>query len=123
MLKFLQAVEKIEISNFFNWFWLKDESLDQKLDTFVFSHDSEELWKDSAKSESWFPIQPTKKLLKFLGAGEKVKISNFFSWFWLKDKLLIKKVDLSVSCHDSEELWKVSAKSDSLFPIQPLKKC
>ena len=57
------------------------------------------------------------------GRAYSIKISNFFGWFSLKDELLIKKMDISVSCHDSEELWKVSAKSDSLFPIQPTKKC
>ena len=63
------------------------------------------------------------KMLKFLRAGDKVKISNFFDWFWLKDEWLDQKLDTLVFSHDSEELWKVSAKSDSLFPIQPLKKC
>ena len=62
-------------------------------------------------------------MLKFLRARERDEISNFFDWFSLKDELLIKKMDISVSCHDSEELWKVSAKSNSLFPIQPTKKC
>ena len=63
------------------------------------------------------------KMLKFLRAGEKVKISNFFDWFSLKDEWLDQKLDTLVFSHDSEELWKVSAKSDSLFPIQPMKKC
>ena len=33
----------VKISNFIAWFWLKDELLQQKIDTSVSSHDSEEL--------------------------------------------------------------------------------
>ena len=60
--------------------------------------------------------------MKFLRAGEKIKISNFIGWFSLKDKLPEKKIDIAVSAPDSEGLWKVSAKSESQFPIQPSKK-
>ena len=56
--------------------------------------------------------------VKFLGAGKKVEISNFVGWFYLKDKFLEKKMNTSVSCPDSEELRKVSAKSESWFSIQ-----
>ena len=57
------------------------------------------------------------------GRAFTIKISNFFGWFWLKDELPYQKMDTSVSYYDSEELWKVSPKSDRLFPIQPTKKC
>ena len=50
-------------------------------------------------------------MAKFLRAGEKVEISNFIGWFRLKEKLPEQKTDTAVSCHDSEGLWKVSAKS------------
>ena len=60
--------------------------------------------------------------VKFLGAGEKVEISNFIGWFCLKDKFLEKKMDTSVSCPDREGFWKVSAKSESCFAIQPTQK-
>ena len=63
------------------------------------------------------------KMLKFLRAGEKVEISNFFLWFWLKDELVYQKMGTSVSCHDSEDLCKVSAEFESWFPIQPTTKC
>ena len=57
--------------------------------------------------------------VKFVGAGEKAKIWNFIGWFCLKDILLEQKIDRTVSCPDSEDLSKVSAKSDSWFLIQP----
>ena len=69
--------------------------------------------------------QPMKfKILtvKFLPAGKKVQISNFIGWYCLKEKLFEKQMDTSVSCPDTERLWKVSAKSESWFPIQRTKK-
>ena len=65
-------------------------------------------------SDSAYP-----KMVKFLGAGKKAKISNFIGWFCLKDKLLEQKTDAAVSSPDTEGLWKVSAKSESCFAIQP----
>ena len=61
-------------------------------------------------------------MVKFLGASEEAKISNFISLFCLKDKLLGQKTDTAVSCPDTEGLWKVLAKSESWFPIQPTPK-
>ena len=87
-LKFLWAGQKAKISNFISWFCLKGKLPEQKIYKAVSSPDSEGLSKVSAKSESWFPIQHIKKTVKFLQAGEKAKISNFMSWFSLKDKLL-----------------------------------
>ena len=63
-----------------------------------------------------------KKLAEFPSAGEKVKFSNFISWFHLKDKLLEQKIDTTVSCPDTEGPWKVCGKIDSWVPIQPTKK-
>ena len=57
-------------------------------------------------------------MVKFLQTEERVKISNFFGCFCLKEKLLEEKMDTSVSCPDSKELRKVSAKSEPWFPIQ-----
>ena len=45
--------------------------------------------------------------LKFLQADKNMQISNFIGWFCLKDKLFEQKMDTSVSCHDTEGLWKV----------------
>ena len=50
-----------------------------------------------------FQFSP-KKTVKFLGASEKVNISNFISWFYLKNKLLKQKRNTEVSCPDTEEL-------------------
>ena len=105
-------------SNFFGWFRLKEKLLEEKMDASVSCPDSKELRKVSAKSESWFPIQHKKNWVNFLWAGEKVKISNSIGCFCLKDKLPEQKTDTAVSCPDSKELWKVSAKSKPWFPIQ-----
>ena len=58
-------------------------------------------------------------MLKVLGAGEKVEISNFIGWFHLKDKFLKKKTDAAVvSFPDTEGLWKVSGKYELCFEFQ-----
>ena len=59
-----------------------------------------------------------KNWVNFLRAGEKIKIENFIGWFCLKEKLPEQKLDTVVSCPDSKELWKVSAKSKPWFPTQ-----
>ena len=59
-------------------------------------------------------------MMKFLGVDEKAKISNFIGWFCLKDKLLEQKTAAAVFCPDTEGLWKVSAKSELSFAIQPV---
>ena len=60
------------------------------------------------------------KLVKFLGAGEKTKISNFIGWFCVKDKLLGQKAERTVHCPDTDGLLKASAQSEWWFPIHPL---
>ena len=60
-VNFLGASKKVEISIFINWFCLKDKLFEQKNDTAVSRPDIEGLWKVSAKSELWFPIQHTQK--------------------------------------------------------------
>ena len=44
-------------------------------------------------SKIWIivPNSAYQKMLKFLEAGKKVEIPNFFGWFWLKDKLTEQK--------------------------------
>ena len=51
----------VKILYFLGWFCLKDKLTEQKTDTAVSCSDSEGLWKVSGKSQSWFPIQPSKK--------------------------------------------------------------
>ena len=84
-------------------------------------------------SWQWRPVQIFSKIcrmvcnsayqntVKFLRPGEKAKISNFFSWFCLKGKLAEHKIYTGVTCPHSKGLWKVSAKSEPCFPIQPTK--
>ena len=62
-----------------------------------------------------------KNLASFLRADKKVKISNFTSWFSVKDKFLEQKIDTAVPCPDTEGSWKVSPQSELWFPIQPKK--
>ena len=66
MTKFVGAGKKAEISDIIGWFCLKHKLLEQNTDTTVPSPDTEGLWKVSAKSELWFPIQPTQKWQIFL---------------------------------------------------------
>ena len=73
MVKFLGADKMVKILNFIHSFCLKDQFLEQKNDTVVSCPDSEGLWKVSAKSESWFPIQPTKKWQNFFEQGRRSK--------------------------------------------------
>ena len=74
VVKFLRAGKKAEISNFISLLCLKDKLLGQKTDRSVSSPDTEGLWKDFAKSESWFPIQPTPKWSSFLEQARRSKI-------------------------------------------------
>ena len=60
-------------------------------------------------------------MVKALPAGEKVEISNFIIWFCLKAKFPEQKIWTAVSCSDSERLWKLSAKAELWFQIQPTK--
>ena len=70
-------------------------------------------------SFSWNQLMKFKIFtVKFLPARKKVQISNFIGWYRLKDKLSEQQIDTSVSCPDTEGLWKVSAKSESRFLIQ-----
>ena len=56
-------------------------------------------------------------MVTFLRTGKKVEVLNPFSWFRLKEKLLDEKMDTSVFCPYSKELWKVLAESEPWFPI------
>ena len=121
LVNFLQADKKTKISNFIGLFCVKDKLLGQKTERAVYCPDTEGLLKVSAQSEWWFPIQPPK-----IGwiSFEQARMSKFqiIGWFCLKDKLLEQNFDTAVSCPDTEGLWKVSAKSESWFPIQHTQK-
>ena len=51
-------------------------------------------------------------MVKFLRAGEKVKLSNIIGWFCLKDKLLEQEIDKAVSCPGTKGQWKVCGKTE-----------
>ena len=89
-----------------------------KILTGVTSPESEGLWEVWRKADSWFPIQPPKKLVNLFRAGEKVKIFNFIGLLFLKGKLVEPETFTGVSCHDTEGLQKVLGETESCFPIQ-----
>ena len=122
MVKFLGAGEKVKISNFIGLFCLKYKLVGQKTDTanLLSWH-----WRSMKSfSKIWIGVSTSAypKLVKFLRAGEKVKISNITGCFCVKEKLLEQNFDTAVSCLDSEGLWKASAKSESWFSMQPTQK-
>ena len=118
----LKRARRVKISNFMGLFCPKGSLVQLKTVAGVSSCDTERPSKVWGKTCTWFSIQPQKNWVNFLRACQKVKISNFNGWFCLKDELLEQKIDRTVSCADSEGLWKVSAKSESWFPIQPSQK-
>ena len=102
---------KVKISNFIAYFFLKPELVEPESFTKVFCHDTEGLWTVLGKTECSFPIQPPEKLENSFEVGEKVKISNFIAYFFLKAKLVEPECFTGVSCHDTKELWKVWGKT------------
>ena len=90
--KFIQANQRVEISNFMRLFYLKDMLFQPKTVAGVSSCDTEGPWIVWRKTYSWFPIPPKKNWVNSLRAGEKVKISNFSSWFCLMINSLSKKL-------------------------------
>ena len=103
---------KLKISNFVSLFYVKDKLLGQKTERAVYYCDTEGIWKVSAQSEWWFPIQPPKIWVNFVWAGEKVKISKFIGLLCIKDKLLGQKTETAINDPDTELLWKVSAQCE-----------
>ena len=89
-VKFLQEDQKVKFSSFIAWFYLKDKSLEQKIDTEGSCPDTEEPWKVWGKTDSWFPIQSRKNCANYFQAGQKVQNSifmGFFCFFWFNQKL------------------------------------
>ena len=119
---FFWAGEKVKISNFIGLFCLKDKLVGQKTDTASLLSWHWRAMKSFSKIWIVFSNSAYPKMVKFLQAGEKVKISNFIGWFCLKDKLLEQNFDTAVYCPDTERLWKFSAKSESWFLMQPTEK-
>ena len=61
MSEFPLSRQEGQISNFIGLFCLKDKWLGKKMTQQVYCPDTEGLFKVSAKSELWFPIQRTQK--------------------------------------------------------------
>ena len=70
-MKYHQASQKVEFSNFMEVFCLKGTLIQPKTVVGVSSCDTKEPWKVSGKTDSWFSIQPRKNSADFVEAGEK----------------------------------------------------
>ena len=114
--------DKGKISNFIGCLFVKGKLVEPETFTGVYCPDNEGLWKVWGKTESWFPIEPPKNLENFFRVGEKVKISTFIGFFFLKGKLVEPETFTGYSCLETEQLWKVWGKTESWFPIQPTEK-
>ena len=118
---FFRVGEKVKISNFIGFFFVKRKLVDPETLPGVSCPDTEGLWKVWGKTELWFPIQPPKNLENLFRLGRKVKNFNFIGFFFLKGKLVESETFSGVSRPDTKGLWKVWGKTESWFPIQPPK--
>ena len=119
---FSQQVKRVKISTFTGLFCLKGKLLEPKNFIGVWFCDTEEPWKVWAKTEPWFPNQPPKNWWISFQQATREEFSNFIGLFCLKDKFLEQKTLAVVSFCDTEGPWKVCAKTELWFPIQPKKK-
>ena len=115
---FFRVREKVKIFNFIGFFFLKGKLVEPETFSGVSCPDTEGLWKVWAKTESWFPIQPPKNLENFFRVGEKVKISNFIGFFFLKGKLVILKLSEEFSVLTLKGYGKFGAKLHSSFQFR-----
>ena len=106
IVEFLPAGEKSKILNFITWFCLKDKLLKQKIYKAVSCSEGRAM---QSFNKIWIVVSNSayQKIVKFLRAGEKSKISNFISLFCLKNKVLEQKIYTAVSCSEREGLCKV----------------
>ena len=114
--------DKIKISNFIAYFFLKAKWVEPETFTGVSCHDTGDLWKVWGKTDWCFQIQPPENLENFFGVGDKLKISNFIAYFFLKAKWVEPETFTGVFCLGTERLWKVWDKIEWCFPIQPAEK-
>ena len=119
---FVPASCRVKISNLMGWFFLKGTLVEPKTVTRVLCYDTEKPWKVWGESDCRFSIKPRKKPVNFLPASQRVEISNFMVWFFVKGTLLEPKTLAGVSSYDTEGSWQVWERTDSWFPIQPRKK-
>ena len=85
---FIPASQRVQISNFMRWFFLKVTLAEPKTLAGVSSYDTEGSWQVWERTDSWFPIQPRKKSSNFFPASHRVQISNLMGWFFLKGTLV-----------------------------------
>ena len=103
--KFLSSGQERQTFKLCGLFFLKGILVEPETLTGVFFPDTKGLWKAWGKTESWFTIEPPKNLVNVDRAGEKVKISNFFSFLFLKGELVQPKIWTGVSYPETEGLW------------------
>ena len=91
----------VKTSNLIGFFFVKGKLVGPETFTGVFYHDTEGLWKVWDKTESCFPIQLPENLEKFIRVGEKVQISNFIGYFFVKTRLVEPETFTGGSCPDT----------------------
>ena len=116
-----QQARRIEFSNFIGLFCLNGKLPELKVLIGVWFYDTRP-WKVWVKTEPWFPNQPPKNWWISFQQATREEFSNFIGLFCLKDKFLEQKTLAVVSFCDTEGSWKVCAKTEMWFPIQPKKK-
>ena len=116
---FFRVAEKVKISNFIAYSFLKARWVEPETFTGVSCHDTEGLSKVCSKTGWYFPIRQAEKLENLFGVGKKVKMSNSIAYFFLNVKWVEPETFTGVSCHDTEGLWKVWCKTEWCFPVQP----
>ena len=102
--KFLSSGQEGQTFKLCGLFFLKGILVESETLTGVFFPDTKGLWKGWDKTESWFTIQPRKNLVNVDRAGQKDKISNFFSFLFLKGELVEPKIWTGASYPDTEGL-------------------
>ena len=88
---------------------------EQKIEAAVSYSDSKNLWKVSAKSNSWFPIQLKKIARNFFEQARRSKFQILLVGC-LNDKLFEQNFDAAVSCPDTKRPWKFWGKTELWFP-------
>ena len=84
------------------WFFLKGTLVEPKTVARVSCYDTERPCKVWGRSDCRFPFQPRKKSVNFVPVSQKVEISNFMVWFFLKSTFLEPKPLAGVSFYDTE---------------------
>ena len=123
-MNFVPGSQRVEISDFMVWFFLKGQSVQPKTVPGVSFYDTQAPWKVWRKTDYWFPIEPKKKSVNFVPGSPRVKISTLMGLFFVKGTLVDPKAVAPVSSsYDPLKPWKVFWKSGYWFPVMPRKTC